>query len=670
MVSHNYLSILPYEISKLDKLKYLDISRNDFRTFPSVLFEMPSLSYLNISRNKIRKFPKGIGNLMGLKVLNISKNRLTELPAYIADMTNLKELIIDDNPLVYPPKSVVEKSKSMSGEDWLVHLKDWLKYDEVKNRGGLEGALINIGGEGDGSYGEESTSYGDSSLMALEALEGRHSLEDLRKIHSKRKEKLTRQYELELKLLKEKHEKDLKREYERHQSTRKRSVPQLSDLTVSDFPPGTASNKAINRESMISQVSNISAVTSSSFSDHGISILEKLCDSYFRDATGGIQHVTQEDDELYLKTMFIGCARSITWSSMKILNLLGTIMTLFPPVDRTERYTSIYEEAVTGLIDLISSLKDMDLESSSTDLISTLSHDRKASMRRLIRRGKEQLQSTVQQLREVLLIIHSFIKDHGQYVDIRIIRGMLVEWYAIVSELKHAQDYAQKWTLSRPTHISRSQDTELLQRMPLTEERSPLFEDDTYDDITQEHGISETAEQDLEDHHPTKEETGKGPTDDLAIVSAGERACVSTALFLKMLKEIIGQPGESDQDTYSSDKELWELIVRTEKILIQFNGSRKLLTKRPQDLAMRRQVYEDADVFSKMMLRLNVLARTMFLENVDQYKLIRPRWQEVSESIKELVLKTVNDFPGFLDSAEIDPDDTNSSQHEIPTTTS
>jgi hypothetical protein len=663
MVSNNYLSMLPYEISKLDKLRYLDISRNDFRTFPSVLFEMPSLSYLNMSRNKIRKFPKSIGNLMALKVLNVSKNRLTELPAYIADMTNLKELIIDDNPLAYPSKSVLRKSKSMSEEDWLVRLKDWLRYDEVRNRGGLEESPTNRG-EREGSYGEESTSYGGSSLIALEALESRHSLEDLRKTHSKRKEKLTRQYELELKLLKEKHEKDLKREYERHQSTRKRSGPQLVDLGASDFLPANTSNNAINRESMISQVSNISAVTSSSFSDHGISMLEKLCDSYFRDATG-VQHVTQEDEELYSRTMFIGCARSITWSSMKILNLLGTIMTLFPPVDRTERCLPVYEEAITGLIDLISSLKDMDLESSSVDLVSNLSLDRKASMRRLIKRGKEQLQSTIQQLREVLLIVHSFIKDNGQYVDIRIIRGMLAEWYAIVSELKHAQDYAQKWTLSRPSHLPRPRGDESPQNMSTEVKGSPIFEG-TYDDINQEHGESEMAEPDLEDH-PAQEETGNRSTDDLAIVSAGERACVSTTLFLKMLKEMIGQPDESDQDTHSFDKELWDLIARTEKALVQFNGSRNLLAKHPQDVALRRQVYEDADVFSKMMLRLNVLARTMFLENVDQYKLIRPHWQEVSESIKELVLKTVNDFPGFLDSTEVDPDDTNSPQHEIPT---
>jgi hypothetical protein len=95
---------------------------------------MPSLVYLDISRNKIKKLPKSMGNLMMLKALNLSKNRLVELPTYISDMKQLETFVIDGNPLVYPPKSVMKKSKHMLEEDWLVRLKDWLKYEEIKGR--------------------------------------------------------------------------------------------------------------------------------------------------------------------------------------------------------------------------------------------------------------------------------------------------------------------------------------------------------------------------------------------------------------------------------------------------------------------------------------------------------------------------------------------------------
>ena len=47
-------------------------------------------------------------------------------------MSNLKTFRTEENPLVYPPKSVTRRQKNMSEEDWLVRLKDWLKYDGME----------------------------------------------------------------------------------------------------------------------------------------------------------------------------------------------------------------------------------------------------------------------------------------------------------------------------------------------------------------------------------------------------------------------------------------------------------------------------------------------------------------------------------------------------------
>jgi hypothetical protein len=103
----------------------------------------------------------------------------------------------------------------------------------------------------------------------------------------------------------------------------------------------------------------------------------------------------------------------------------------------------------------------------------------------------------------------------------------------------------------------------------------------------------------------------------------------------------------SDQEDRSSPKgELQNCILQAEKALNKFNMSHQNLTiKGYNPLVMQRQTYVDANVFAKVMLRLNTLARIVFLDNVEQYKVIRPYWQEVSEAIRELAMKTSHELP-------------------------
>ncbi|KAG5884712.1 hypothetical protein JTB14_019836 [Gonioctena quinquepunctata] len=140
----NKMEEINKEISKLDKLKILDLSRNDIRSLPEDFANLPlvtlnlnsnklesfpafttnkKLAILDLSNNKLKEFPnicseeltnlaelKLIGNeiedipniinrLSGLKVFEISSNKIKVLPGELADCQKLKELNLKSNPI-------------------------------------------------------------------------------------------------------------------------------------------------------------------------------------------------------------------------------------------------------------------------------------------------------------------------------------------------------------------------------------------------------------------------------------------------------------------------------------------------------------------------------------------------------------------------------------------
>lgn len=60
----------------MKKLKILNLSHNQIRSFPNELTELHLLTRLNISYNKIQQVPPSINQLTRLQELNLSNNEL------------------------------------------------------------------------------------------------------------------------------------------------------------------------------------------------------------------------------------------------------------------------------------------------------------------------------------------------------------------------------------------------------------------------------------------------------------------------------------------------------------------------------------------------------------------------------------------------------------------
>ncbi|XP_043941716.1 leucine-rich repeat-containing protein 39 isoform X2 [Protopterus annectens] len=99
LAANMHLSELPGELSSLKKLYHLDLSINQFTTFPSAILSMPALEWLDMGGNKLVKLPEEINRMEKLHTLWLQRNEITHLPSTISEMANLTTLVLSSNKL-------------------------------------------------------------------------------------------------------------------------------------------------------------------------------------------------------------------------------------------------------------------------------------------------------------------------------------------------------------------------------------------------------------------------------------------------------------------------------------------------------------------------------------------------------------------------------------------
>ena len=78
-LSHNALQgALPSQINRLQNLKVLNLSYNQFTGVPAEVGQLKNLEMLNLSYNKLTGLPLELGNLSKLKMLDVSGNAYAE----------------------------------------------------------------------------------------------------------------------------------------------------------------------------------------------------------------------------------------------------------------------------------------------------------------------------------------------------------------------------------------------------------------------------------------------------------------------------------------------------------------------------------------------------------------------------------------------------------------
>jgi Leucine-rich repeat (LRR) protein len=97
---HNRLRALPISLGRLEGLSdFLYLHDNELTQLPDSLSRLQRLRYLDISENAFEIFPEVVTTMRGLIELRVTDNHLTELPAPISRLTNLRELHLRNNQL-------------------------------------------------------------------------------------------------------------------------------------------------------------------------------------------------------------------------------------------------------------------------------------------------------------------------------------------------------------------------------------------------------------------------------------------------------------------------------------------------------------------------------------------------------------------------------------------
>ncbi|MEZ4859360.1 MAG: hypothetical protein R2781_11175 [Flavobacteriaceae bacterium] len=116
MLFNNLEGVLPNTISKLTKLRVLELSFNKITgTLPTTIGDLNYLEVLALNGNFIEgSIPSSFGNLTHLKQLHLSSNRLSgEIPNTINSLENLEVFNVFENQLTGNLPVVLSRSRNL-----------------------------------------------------------------------------------------------------------------------------------------------------------------------------------------------------------------------------------------------------------------------------------------------------------------------------------------------------------------------------------------------------------------------------------------------------------------------------------------------------------------------------------------------------------------------------
>ncbi|XP_007907545.2 malignant fibrous histiocytoma-amplified sequence 1 [Callorhinchus milii] len=100
------------DISKLQNLKSLILSKNELTTFPQEIASLPALEKLYLNQNSIAQVDEGIFTCLPLlKLLRLSNNRLMDLPSDLSTCRELQYINLSHNLLQKIPEAVLKLNK-------------------------------------------------------------------------------------------------------------------------------------------------------------------------------------------------------------------------------------------------------------------------------------------------------------------------------------------------------------------------------------------------------------------------------------------------------------------------------------------------------------------------------------------------------------------------------
>eukprot|EP01122_Echinamoeba_exundans_P003417 TRINITY_DN13520_c0_g1_i1.p1 TRINITY_DN13520_c0_g1~~TRINITY_DN13520_c0_g1_i1.p1 ORF type:complete len:2607 (+),score=540.72 TRINITY_DN13520_c0_g1_i1:119-7939(+) len=119
-LSQNVLTSLPAAFGTLERLTQVDLSYNQFESFPDAVTNAVNLQIVNVSNNQLKDLPVAIGRLKQLRTLNVSHNKMRSFPPQLGLMADtIQTFIWDGNPL-----EIQQEVLSQGGHGVLEFLRD------------------------------------------------------------------------------------------------------------------------------------------------------------------------------------------------------------------------------------------------------------------------------------------------------------------------------------------------------------------------------------------------------------------------------------------------------------------------------------------------------------------------------------------------------------------
>ncbi|GAB5568000.1 leucine-rich repeat-containing protein 2 [Prionailurus iriomotensis] len=109
------LTELPFELSNLKQVTFVDIAANKFASVPICVLRMSNLQWLDISNNSLTDLPQDIDRLEELQTFILYKNKLTYLPYALLNLKKLALLVVSGDRLVELPTALCDSSTPLNG---------------------------------------------------------------------------------------------------------------------------------------------------------------------------------------------------------------------------------------------------------------------------------------------------------------------------------------------------------------------------------------------------------------------------------------------------------------------------------------------------------------------------------------------------------------------------
>ncbi|XP_074063391.1 leucine-rich repeat-containing protein 2 [Macrotis lagotis] len=131
------LTELPFELSNLKQVTFVDVSANELSSIPICVLRMSNLQWLDISNNHLNDLPQDIDRLEELQTFLIHNNKLTYLPQVLLNLTKLTLLVVSGEGLVEIPTAICE-SKTLKFVSLMDNPIGKTKYQDSEEMTGSE----------------------------------------------------------------------------------------------------------------------------------------------------------------------------------------------------------------------------------------------------------------------------------------------------------------------------------------------------------------------------------------------------------------------------------------------------------------------------------------------------------------------------------------------------